>query len=94
MGEKPQSRGAVGAGMRTVEEAMVCGKEDAHEERRGSLLGEEMGLGNLSGHCGVQCLSIGDGCWMVTRGLEVCAAEEELGWEVLHSSCAAESLCV
>lgn len=64
------------------------------KSRGGSLLGEEMGLGNLSRRCSVQCLSIRDGCWMVTRGLEVSAAEEELGWEVLRSSCAAESLCV
>lgn len=35
-----------------------------------SLLGEEMGLGNWKGHCGVLCLSIRDGCWMVTRVLE------------------------
>lgn len=34
MGKKPQSQGAVGADVCTVEEAAVCRKEDAHEEQR------------------------------------------------------------
>lgn len=33
MGRKPQSRGAVGAGTCAVEEAVVCGKDDAQEEQ-------------------------------------------------------------
>lgn len=40
------------------------------KNRGGSLLGEELRLGNLKGPCSVQCLNIRDGCWMVTRGLE------------------------
>lgn len=58
---------------------LVCAqlKRPWHVERRmlmksrgGSLLGEEMRLRNVKGHYSVQCLSIRDGCWMVTRGLE------------------------
>lgn len=63
------------------------------KSRAGSLPGEEKRLGNLRGHwCPVPedqgRLLDGDTVWTeVTAG-------EDLAWEVLCSSCAAESLCV
>lgn len=57
-----------------------------------SLLGEEMRLGNLKGHCSAQYQSIRDGCGMVAKGLE--GSHSRTGVvEVLHFSCAAEFLC-
>ena len=61
---------------------------------RGSLLGEEMRLGDLKGHSGVQCLSIRDSCCMVTRGLEGSHIWRGTGvGGTVCSSCAAESQC-
>lgn len=80
MGKKPQSQGAVGAGLcaqlkrpRCVERRMVT------KSGGGSLLGEEMRLGNLKGHWSGQCLSIGDVCWMAVRGLDRSHSWREAG---------------
>lgn len=80
MGKKPQSQGAVGAGLcaqlkrpRCMERRMVM------KSGGGSLLGEEMRLGNLKGHWSGQCLSIRDVCWMVARGLDRSHSWREAG---------------